>query len=74
MLGALAAAILFASYQSYIARQAADAQAAQVKKAYREQQGKEAERIQENARAFQSSIKGTDSPAEAPPLDRPGRR
>ena len=60
VLAAVIVAIGFASYRSYLDRQAADAQAALVNKAYREASRKEAEKIQDNARAFESAIKRTE--------------
>ena len=66
VIGAIIVAIGVASYQSYLERQAADAQAAAAKKVYQESQRKEAEKLQENARAFESSIKRTESPVEKP--------
>lgn len=66
VLGAIFVGICFASYQSYVARQAADAQAALARKTYQESQQKEAEKIRDNARAVGSSMKGAEAPGEAP--------
>lgn len=64
VVGAIVAGIVFASYQSYVDRQAAEAQAVLAKKAYLEALRREAEKQQENTRtAAESPIK----PAEAPP-------
>jgi len=66
VLAAIVVGICFASYQSYLERQAADVQAALANKAYQESKRKEAENFQENARAVGSSMKRTESPAETP--------
>lgn len=57
VIAAIVAGICFASYRSYLVTRAADAQAAQDRKAYDEKQRTEAEKMQEDARTVPSSIK-----------------
>ncbi len=57
LLATIVLGIGFASYQSYAERKAADALAAKINKAYEEKKQDEAARIQNNARAIESSIK-----------------
>ena len=57
LIGALiVGGIAYASYVSYLDKRAADAQAAQVRKAYDDKAKSEAEQMKDNARAVSSSI------------------
>ncbi len=61
LVGVLIAALIvggiaYASYVSYLEKRAADAQAAQVRKAYDDKAKSEAEQMKDNARAVSSSI------------------
>lgn len=66
VLGAIVVWIFVASYQAYVEKQAADAQTELANKAYQETKRKEAEKVQTNVQAVESSTKRTESPAESP--------
>ena len=73
-LGAIVVGIFFASYQSYTDRQAAEAQALQVKKAKLEALQKEEEKVREMTRAAAAAAaasKAADAPLEAPATQKP---
>jgi hypothetical protein len=67
VLGVIVVGIFFWSYQSYLGRQAAEAQAKAAQASKAGQETKKVDPFQENARAVAQSMKRADPAAEAPP-------